>query len=141
MYLIHFTNFIDHNGSGVNEIFYNDGGAVYKGIEGEATYTFDNGFSVFANGGLNKANLTGTNDYIAEAPQFTANAGVIYDKNGIYASIIDQMTGGRIWQKALTTALHAPIRGRRHWYDPYNIVNLAAGYTFNHLARISSRSK
>jgi iron complex outermembrane receptor protein len=135
VYLVHFMNFINHTGSGVNEVYYNDGGAVYKGIEGEATYTFDNGFSLFANGGLNKANSTATNDYIAEAPQFTSNAGIIYNKNGIYASIIDQLTGGEYDSNGTgnggTTLANSRAPGA--WYDPYNVVNLAAGYTFNHI--------
>ena len=130
VYLVHFTNYIAHSGTGVNEVFYNGGGAVYKGIEGEATYTFDSGISLFANGGLNKANFTGTNAYIAQAPQFTTNAGVIYDKNGIYASIIDQMTGGE-YGSAAPSGNNPRAPGQ--WYDPYNVVNLAAGYTFNHL--------
>jgi iron complex outermembrane receptor protein len=136
VYLIHFTNFIDSRGSGVNQVFFNDGGVVYKGIEGEGTYSFNNGVSFFANAGLNKANQTGTNAPIAEVPQFTGNAGIIYDKNGVYASIIDQLTGGEFDGNGSTNgggALANP-RDPGAWYDPYNIVNVSAGYTFNDLA-------
>lgn len=136
VYLIHFTNYIQSSGTGVNEVFYNGGGVIYKGIEGEATYTFNRGFSLFANGGFNKANHTATNDYVAAAPQFTANAGIIYDKNGFYASVIDQLTGGEYDSNGSYNnggALSNP-REPGAWYDPYNVVNLAAGYTFNDLA-------
>ena len=130
LYLVHFTNFIASSGTGANQIYYNAGGAVYKGIEGEATYTFDNGISFFANGGLNKANMTGTNKYIIQAPQFTSNFGMIYAKNGIYASIMDQVTGGE-YGNVPTTSTNKRVPGE--WYDPYNIVNLSGGYTFNYL--------
>jgi iron complex outermembrane receptor protein len=135
VYLVHFMNYIaskpDPNEPGsANDIFYNAGGAIYKGIEGEATYTFDNGFSFFANGGLNKSNYTASNAYVDEAPQFTANGGIIYDKNGVYASAIDEVTGGEYGSAA---ALGSNPREPGQWYNPYNIVNLAIGYTFNHV--------
>ncbi len=95
----------------------------------EGTYTFDNGISLFANGGLNKANQTATNAYISEVPQFTSNFGVIYDKNNIYASIIDQLDRRRVRQRNGTPAGNTwPIRVLpAQWYDPYNIVNLVGG--------------
>jgi len=130
-YLVHFFNFINHSGSGANEVFFNAGGVVYKGLEGEAAYTFDSGFTFFANGGLNKTNSVDTNDYIAGAPQFTANAGIIYDKNGLYASAIDEVTGG---EYGGAPALGPNPREAGQWYNPYNVVNLALGYTFNQVA-------
>jgi iron complex outermembrane receptor protein len=129
VYLVHFFNYITHSGSGTDEIFFNGGGAVYKGIEGEATYTLDGGLSFFANGGLNKSNFTQTNDYIAQAPQFTANAGIIYDQNGIYASVIDQITGGEYGGAAADGTTNGRVPGE--WYDPYNVVNAVVGYTYN----------
>jgi iron complex outermembrane receptor protein len=135
VYLVHFLNYIasksdpNHPGS-ANNIFYNAGGAIYKGIEGEAAYTFDTGFTFFANGGLNNSNYTGTNNYVDEAPQFTANAGIIYQNNGVYASVIDEVTGGEYGN---APALGSNPREPGQWYDPYNIVNLAIGYTFNHV--------
>jgi iron complex outermembrane receptor protein len=133
VYLIHFINYIASKpdpaepGS-ANDIFYNAGGAIYKGIEGEASYTFDSGFTFFANGGFNKANYTATNDYVDEAPQYTGNAGIIYDKNGVYFSAVDQLTGGEYGN---APALGTNPREPGQWYNPYNIVNLAIGYTFN----------
>jgi len=129
VYLVHFFNYITHSGSGTDEIFFNGGGAIYKGIEGEATYTLGGGLSVFANAGLNKTNFTATNDYIAQAPQFTANAGIIYDQNGIYASVIDQITGGEYGGAATDGTTNGRVPGE--WYDPYNVVNAAVGYTYN----------
>jgi iron complex outermembrane recepter protein len=137
VYLVHFTNFIQGlpnpnpalKGSG-NDIFVNSGGAVYKGIEAEATYTFDSGVSFFANAGLNKSNLTQGNAYISGAPQGTWNLGIIYNKNGVYASVIDQWTGGE-YGTAPSLNPNNP-RQPGQWYNPYNVVNLALGYTINH---------
>jgi iron complex outermembrane receptor protein len=135
VYLVHFMNYIASKADptepgSANDIFYNAGGAIYKGIEGEAAYTFDSGFTFFANGGLNKSNYTGTNDYVDEAPQFTANAGIIYQKNGVYASAIDEVTGG---EYGSAPALGSNPREPGQWYNPYNVINLALGYTFNHV--------
>ena len=130
IYLVHFVNFVT-TGPTVDGFttYTSGGGAIYKGIEGEATYTFDNGISLFANGGLNKANYTSSNNYIAETPQFTSNFGVIYNKNNIYASAIDQVVGGEY--DANGTPANNP-RAPGAWYNPYNIVNLVGGYTFVH---------
>jgi iron complex outermembrane receptor protein len=135
VYLIHFEDFINSTKSPINnqKIFFNQGGVIYKGVEGEAAYTLDLGFTLFANAGLNKANATASEGYIAEAPQFTSNFGVIYDKDGIYASVADQLTGGEYDGNGAPAGVTNP-RVPGAWYDPYNVVNLAAGYTFNHLA-------
>ncbi len=153
IYLVHFFNYIGSTGKGINKVFLNQGGAVYKGIEGEATYTFDSGFSLFANAGINDANYTnilnyngnlpkGTfsnNAYIAQVPQYTANFGIIYDKNGLYASVIDELTGGEYGSGDTFTSTNPRVGGL--WYDPYNVVNVALGYTFNDLAPHLSQLK
>jgi iron complex outermembrane receptor protein len=134
VYNIHFQNFINSIGKGTEKIFFNQGGVIYRGVEGEATYTFDSGFSLFVNAGYNQAFQTSTNDYITQAPQYTANFGVIYDKNGVYGSVIDEDTGGEYSGDVPATG-GDPGHGKSPggWYDPYNVVNVAAGYTFNHL--------
>jgi iron complex outermembrane receptor protein len=93
----------------------NAGPVIYKGIEGEATYTFDekqlggalDGLAVFGNGSLNAAlqhvNPTGPIStphqtlgpaYQAQqAPFWTAAAGLIYKHNGWKLSLIDKLTG------------------------------------------------
>ena len=146
VYDIHFQNFINSKKETVpgfatpQTVFFNNGGVIYRGIEGEATYTFDAGFSLFGNAGYNQAFQTSTNIKITNAPQFTTNAGIIYDKNGIYASIIDQWTGGSYTGDTGTNIATGAAEGSGAngkspggWYDPYNVVNVAAGYTFNHL--------
>lgn len=130
VYDIHFQNFIQSVGKSPNAIFSNLGGVFYRGVEGEATYSFDAGISLFANGGYNQAYQTKDHVAVLQAPQFTTNAGIIYDHNGIYASLIDQWTGGEY--SGDTNVSQAVGKSPGGWYNPYNVVNVSAGYTFDH---------
>ncbi|HQU04405.1 MAG TPA: TonB-dependent receptor [Acidocella sp.] len=134
VYDIHFQNFLQPTPAtaGGKKAFYqyeNIGGAFYRGIEGEATYTFDSGISLFGNGGYNEAYSTIGHVAVNMAPQFTTNAGISYDHNGIYASLIDQWTGGEY--SGNSTVSPAGGKSPGGWYDPYNVVNLSLGYTFD----------
>ncbi len=81
-------------------VFFNQGGAQYKGIEGEVTYAFDNGLAVFINGSLNSARTANSTaaapvieTYIARAPKTTAATGILYKHGPIRFSLIDKYTG------------------------------------------------
>jgi len=145
LYTIHFQNYIQSTTEDVpgfttpQKIFVNVGGAIYRGIEGEAAYSFGNGITLFSNAGYNEAYQTIGNVYLTEAPQGTANLGAIYDANGVYASVTDQWTGGEYSgdtgvNVANGAAEGSPAEGKSPggWYDPYNTVNVALAYTFNH---------
>ena len=143
LYTIHFQNFIDHKNESINlngsaitaPVFFNAGGVIYRGAEAEAAYSFDNGITLFSNAGYNEAFHTSSGIHITQAPQGTANLGVIYDANGIYASVIDQWTGGEYsGDTGNGNTANSPAAGDSPggWYDPYNVVNLTLGYTFNH---------
>jgi iron complex outermembrane receptor protein len=73
--------------------WYNQGGVIYKGVEGQATYAVGHGFAVFANGSLNYAKEKTTHIEVANAPKATAAAGLLYKANGIRLSLIDKWTG------------------------------------------------
>jgi len=138
VYHIHFQNFAQKIGGGTTATYSNFGGVIYRGIEGEAAYTFDFGLTAFANAGYNEAYQTSTNIHVLTAPQGTANLGLIYDRNGVYASVIDQWTGGEYsgnYGSGFSQPAGDAPQGKNPggWYNPYNVVNLAAGYTFNHL--------
>ncbi|MBU6448908.1 MAG: TonB-dependent receptor [Rhodospirillales bacterium] len=143
VYNIHFQNFIDSKKVLVNNakqtIFFNNGGVIYRGIEGELAYSVGNGVTLFGNAGYNQAFKTSTNVHITQAPQGTANLGIIYDNNGIYAAIIDQWTGGEYSGNNGVNIANGAAEGSAAggkspggWYDPYNVVNMTLGYTFNH---------
>ncbi len=123
IYLVHFNALIQSHSAGPTTIFYNSGGAVYKGVEGEASYVLGGGASVFGNGSVNGAETTAAHTPLAETPQFTSNAGLIYNAHGLYAAIIDQWTGGHYDNNALAAG---NIPGQ--WYDPYNLVGVSLAY-------------
>lgn len=138
IYTIHFQNFIGHGSEQLTPngpfqtVYYNAGGAIYRGVEGEAAYNFGNGITLFSNAGYNAAFQTSTNITIAGAPQGTANLGAIYSRGGYYASIIDQWTGGEYSGNTGTGSAGNGLSAPGGWYDPYNVVNVALAYTFNH---------
>ncbi len=80
-------------GEGV--IFTNIGGALYRGVEGQATFAFGNGLAVFANGSINEAIAKDTRRQIDKAPVSTAAAGVIFKKGPYRFSLIGKYTGAQ----------------------------------------------
>ncbi|CAN5368169.1 TonB-dependent receptor [soil metagenome] len=81
---------------GEGTIFINQGKAVYKGVEGQATYAFANGLAVFANASRNyaKTNNDGLpHTQIANAPMWTAAGGVLFKSGPLRFSLIDKYTG------------------------------------------------
>lgn len=131
VYVINFKNkfysYTDTSPQKLGIIFTNIGGALYKGVEAQATYAFGNGFAVFVNGSRNYAK---TNVYIdpvsnklvprtiiAKAPVSTAAAGVLYKHGPIRFSLTDKWTGAQYAD--LTNAVRI---------SPYNTANLGASY-------------
>ncbi|PJG48552.1 TonB-dependent receptor [Sphingobium sp. LB126] len=77
-------------------VFINLGRVIYKGVEGQVTYAFDNGLAVFANASRNyaKTDNPGTADLqVANAPTWTAAGGVLFKNGPIRFSLIDKYTG------------------------------------------------
>lgn len=77
-------------------IWFNQGSVIYKGIEGQATYAFDNGLALFVNGSRNYAqtdNPGAPHTQVANAPFYTAAGGVLFKHGPIKVSLIDKYTG------------------------------------------------
>ncbi len=137
-YSIDFTNkFVSSTslvpGEGV--IFTNIGGALYKGVEGQATYAFENGLAIFANGSINYAKTKDTQLQIDKAPVSTAAAGIIYKNGPIRLSLIDKYTGEQFIQNTglgATPFEITPVTGiaNRFRIAPYNTAILSASYDF-----------
>ncbi|MBA3897528.1 MAG: TonB-dependent receptor, partial [Sphingomonadaceae bacterium] len=125
VYVINFTNKFASFVSpvpGEGTIFTNIGGALYKGVEGQATYAFSNGLAIFANASRNYAKTKGAvHTQVAHAPFFTAAAGVIYRDGPIRFSLIDKYTG----QQFAAAGEPAAYRIR-----PYNDAIVSASYDF-----------
>ncbi len=113
VYYINFNNIIEQTNSPAGTaVYFNGGGAVYKGIEGEATFALEGGFSVFASGGLISArykagNATYSNDNnqlavggpltgnIPLVPQSTLAGGLLYKAHGLVSSLIYNRVGAQ----------------------------------------------
>lgn len=119
VYSIDFNNLINSRKIGGVTYFYNGGGAVYKGFEAEGTYMLGDGFSVYANGSLNRAIDKNSNTWVANTPHKTAALGLIYRNGPIYTSLISKFVGHRYGDTNNTQSLGG-----------YAITNFAASYTF-----------
>jgi iron complex outermembrane receptor protein len=102
VYYIDAKNLIQSDTVGGDTIVTNFGGGVFKGIEGEATYAFDNGMSVFANGSYNyamnrrfdPARFPGVNNSpIPKAPIGTFAAGTLVDIGPFSGTIVEKWVG------------------------------------------------
>lgn len=93
LYYIDFKNKFSSAKLNGDTVFFNQGGVVYKGIEGQATYAFDNGLALFVNGSVNSAKSKETHLQVSQAPKATAAAGVLYKRGPIKLSLIDKYTG------------------------------------------------
>lgn len=106
VYLIKFTNKLQSATVGSETVFFNLGGATYKGIEGAVTFEAMDHVFVFANGSLNSAKAKGATTtlggapfvvaggkQIASAPKSTAALGVLYNDATWSVSLIDKYTG------------------------------------------------
>ncbi|MCH8618092.1 TonB-dependent receptor [Undibacterium sp. TS12] len=94
-YYIDFNNKIASTGNGNDLVYYNQGGVVYKGLEGAITYYLGSGFSLHANASLNSAKAKDTGLQVAKAPESTSAFGVLYKANGLYGSLIAKTTGSQ----------------------------------------------
>jgi iron complex outermembrane recepter protein len=119
-YYIDFSNFIGSQTVQGITTFFNQGGAVYKGLEAEATYSIGYGVSLYANGSINSAKDKQTGLWLQNAPNSTGALGVIYDKDGIYGSLIEKWVGSRYGDTAQQVGL-----------DPYGTLDMALGYTID----------
>jgi len=109
-------------------LWINQGAVQYKGIEGQITYAFGHGLAVFANGSRNyaKTKNPGTPDLqVANAPEYTAAAGVLFKHGPIRFSLIDKYTGQQWFVDPTSNSLatYNIYRGR-----PYNSAIVSARY-------------
>jgi iron complex outermembrane recepter protein len=68
-------------------------GSYYYGVEGEATFYVGGGLSTFVNGSRNYATYEKSKRRIESVPQSTAGFGLVYDRAGFFASLMDKYTG------------------------------------------------
>jgi iron complex outermembrane receptor protein len=116
-----------------NQYNINVGTANYSGYEGEMAYTFDDGFTLFANGSLNVAKDTTTNlaedpgggKELTGAPKATAALGALYNRGPWQGSFSYKMVGPQVAQyTAGGQALELPR---------YGTLDGSVSYDFGHL--------
>ncbi|GLR91003.1 TonB-dependent receptor [Bradyrhizobium iriomotense] len=117
VYYIDFDNMISSRTIGGITNYFNIGGVIYQGLEVEGTVHVGHGFSLFANGSLNSAKNKRTGQWIAEAPNATAAAGVIYEEGNWHASLTDKWVGQRFGDA-----------GEKQPLSPFNQLDMAITY-------------
>lgn len=101
VYYIDFGNRISKRNIGGQTVFYNQGGVIFKGVEGEGTFQLTHSWSIYANGSVNSATFHNQPDptqnglTIANSPAATAAGGLIYDHHGLYAALLAKYVGPR----------------------------------------------
>ncbi len=105
IYQIDFNNKLQSTTVGQETVFFNLGGARYRGVEGAITYAAMDHLFLFANGSLNSAKATGATTtiggvpvvltggkQIANAPKGTAAIGVLFTNQNWSVSLSDKYT-------------------------------------------------
>ena len=84
LYYIDFDNYINNTTIENVTTYFNQGGAVFKGVEVEGTVTLGDGFAVYANGTLNDSNYDSNGNNLAQTPRRTAAVALLYDKGSVF---------------------------------------------------------
>ena len=119
VYYIDFLNKIGKRNVGANTIFYNQGGVIYQGVELEGTFRLVGGLSLYANGSVNSAKDKTTHLTIANSPDSTAAAGLLYEQGPFNANLLAKYVGLRYGDDPELYKLPG-----------YTTANLSASYTF-----------
>jgi iron complex outermembrane recepter protein len=122
VYYIDFSNLIGSRTVGGQTVFFNQGGVTYEGVETEDTYLLGGGFSIYVSGSINSAKDRATHLWIANAPDYTASLGPIYNDDGFYVSLIGQWIGDRYGDVGQTQRL-----------QPFFEMDGAASYDLMHI--------
>jgi iron complex outermembrane receptor protein len=121
LYYIDFNNKLTKDTSNPSETYYyNAGGVVYKGIEGQVAYSLGSGYSIYANGSINSAKAKGTGLTVANAPQSTAAFALSYNENAWTSSLAYKYVG-----KQFADA------GELLVINPYTTLDYNLNYTVN----------
>ena len=136
LYYIDFGNMVASRSVGVNTIYFNQGRVDYYGVEAEGTLNIGWGVNLYVNGSGNEARARTTDKPVANSPQATAAAGILYSSQRFSASLIDKWVGTRYGdvnlaqgldpfnQLDLSATTFIPARGNRKWKLSVQLDNL-----------------
>ena len=119
LYYIDFANKLTQDLTSVDPVYYNGGGVIYKGIEGQVAYAVGNGFSLYTNGSINSAKNRDSGFIIANAPETTAALALLYNDRGISSSLVYKYVGKQFADASELLAI-----------NPYSTLDYSVGYTF-----------
>jgi len=107
IYYIPQSNTYANSGTNAVPVYTNLGSSLYKGIEGQATYSFKSGYAAYLNISKMSANTDTTGDArISSAPNGAATVGALYNQGPWNASLLYKLIGR---QKDSTLGTLAPI--------------------------------
>ncbi len=109
-------------------------GAYFSGIETEATYQLDGGFSIYGNGSINQARYKKSKLDVDQVARQTAALGLLYDHNGIFGSFLAKYVGhSTVYFSSLSTGFNPDVRSSATATGTsggYMISDVALGYGF-----------
>ncbi len=132
-YYIPFSNYIASLTEPAGTLYFNEGNALYRGIEAEGTYKIGGGLAFTGNGSFNDARFT-NGVHIAQAPQTTAAGGFIYNRasvfkehDAVYGSLLVKEVGKQYGLNGQTGAGRPTVSYK---IGQYQTLDAAIGYTF-----------
>ncbi len=141
-YEIDFSNAIASRTVAAETSYFNQGGAVFRGVEFEGTVTLGGGFAVYANASLNDSTYGGNGNNLAQTPRRTGSVVLLYDRGSVfrsgddlYANVVSKLVGP---QYAVDTA--TPGQPDQFPIKSWNQVDATLGYVlpaFGHRLRLA----
>ena len=133
VYYIPFSNYTASITEPAGTLYFDEGNALYRGIEVEGTYKIGGGLSFYGNGSLNDARFS-NGVHIYQSPQNTAAGGFIFSRNGVfkerdavYGSLLVKEIGKQFGLNGQTSAGRPTAS---YAIQPYQTLDFAIGYTF-----------
>ncbi len=113
------------------------GSATYQGVEAQASYVVMKGLTGIVNGSLNSVKDDTSRQWLAQAPNYTALVGIIYNTPAIKLSYLHKFTGRQFADAPVANPLlpgqsedSRTYTGQTVRIQPYSMGTLAGSYTF-----------
>ena len=104
-------------------------GALYSGIEAQATYYIGGGLSAYANGSINDAEFKGSHLVVPTVPGTTFALGAIFERAGFFSSLTAKRVGGwTVYDTITNPDVFGGGSSRKASSDSYWLSDLSLGY-------------
>ncbi len=113
------NNLIQQVGYNILPVYQNAGSVIYRGVEGEATYSLGKGLNLYGNYSFEETSAA-ANSPVLNTPMVTSAAGLLYNQGAVNASLLAKEIGSRITGQ--------DANGNNVTLGSYTVVNFAAGY-------------